>query len=146
MRLVEQAHWCIAGKSRRLLRDYGYWYVPDGRNASQQFEFERVEVKPQALEWLFSTACGIQFKVSADNLNNDMGISPSFKKAIAAQARAYCEHGLSKLSSNSLNGRAIKWIMTLACHYHRIPSNSAHSQDIVKNKVLDTAIYTQEAL
>ena len=52
--LHEIAHWCIAGKERRLLEDFGYWYQPDGRTSKQQAEFEKVEIKPQALEWIFS--------------------------------------------------------------------------------------------
>ena len=26
--LHESAHWCIAGAQRRLLEDFGYWYLP----------------------------------------------------------------------------------------------------------------------
>src|SRR4051812_38971252 len=59
--LHEIAHWCIAGKERRQLPDYGYWYQPDGRNISEQIHFETVEVKPQALEWIFSVAAGSLF-------------------------------------------------------------------------------------
>ena len=56
--LHEIAHWCIAGKKRLNMQDYGYWYAPDGRSAEQQELFEQSEVKPQALEWMFSVACG----------------------------------------------------------------------------------------
>jgi len=49
--LHEVAHWCIAGRVRRLQQDYGYWYAPDGRSVEQQAQFELLEVKPQALEW-----------------------------------------------------------------------------------------------
>ena len=59
--LHEVAHWCIAGEERRKLVDFGYWYAPDGRNAEQQRAFYGVEVKPQALEWMFSVAAGIGF-------------------------------------------------------------------------------------
>lgn len=47
----EISHWCIAGKARRELVDFGYWYCPDGRDAQTQSQFEDVEVKPQALDW-----------------------------------------------------------------------------------------------
>ena len=43
--LHEISHWCIAGPARRLLEDFGYWYLPDGRNAQQQKSFEQVEIK-----------------------------------------------------------------------------------------------------
>lgn len=58
----ELAHWCIAGPERRLLADYGYWYEPDGRTEQIQAEFEKVEVKPQAVEWILSASCGFPFK------------------------------------------------------------------------------------
>ena len=66
--LHEVAHWCIAGPARRELEDYGYWYAPDGRSAEQQRAFERVEVRPQAVEWHLALASGVAFTVSADNL------------------------------------------------------------------------------
>lgn len=67
--LHEIAHWCIAGRHRRMLVDYGYWYRPDGRDADEQREFERVEAGPQAIEWAFHVAAGSRFQVSADNLS-----------------------------------------------------------------------------
>ncbi|MDT0593951.1 elongation factor P hydroxylase [Glaciecola petra] len=69
--LHEIAHWCIAGDKRRQQEDYGYWYVPDGRNARDQVKFLQVEIKPQALEYAFSKACGIPFCVSIDNLSHE---------------------------------------------------------------------------
>ncbi len=66
--LHELAHWCVAGESRRQQMDYGYWYDPDGRTLARQAEFERVEARPQAVEWVLSVACGRHFSVSLDNL------------------------------------------------------------------------------
>src|SRR3990167_9984648 len=54
--LHEIAHWCLAGDARRKQVDYGYWYFPEGRTAEQQMLFENAEVKPQALECIFSQA------------------------------------------------------------------------------------------
>lgn len=88
--LHEVAHWCVAGPQRRAQPDYGYWYAPDGRTAAEQVEFERVEVKPQALEWLFSTACRARFRLSADNLSSGLGASDRFRQSVAAQAQLYC--------------------------------------------------------
>ncbi|MFD1218090.1 MULTISPECIES: elongation factor P hydroxylase [Microbulbifer] len=93
--LHEAAHWCVAGAARRQLPDYGYWYAPDGRSAEQQAEFERVEIKPQALEWIFSQACGLKFRVSADNLDAGLGPSESFKRNIWSQVRHYCSQGVN---------------------------------------------------
>jgi elongation factor P hydroxylase len=92
--LHEIAHWCLAGKNRRKLDDFGYWYIPDGRNKAQQLEFERVEVKPQAIECLFSWASQHSFYFSADNLNEKNSISFAFKKAIKHQIKEYSKKGL----------------------------------------------------
>ena len=91
--LHEIAHWCIAGKQRRLQQDFGYWYQPDGRTVDEQARFESMEVKPQALEWIFSNACGQKFTPSADNLNASDGIADdtAFKQALVQQARNWCE-------------------------------------------------------
>lgn len=92
--LHEVAHWCIAGAERRLQEDYGYWYAPDGRSPEQQKLFEQVEVKPQALEWVFSQAAGIRFRLSADNLDGGLSHSDDFRRNVWQQARAYCSDGL----------------------------------------------------
>ena len=91
--LHEIAHWCIAGKKRRLQPDFGYWYQPDGRDIDQQAQFEAVEIKPQALEWIFSNACGQKFTPSADNLNASekcVADGSAFKQALVKQARQWC--------------------------------------------------------
>jgi elongation factor P hydroxylase len=69
--LHEISHWCIAGAERRKQVDFGYWYCPDGRDAKTQSEFEALEIKPQALEWMFCVAAGLPFSVSCDNLSGD---------------------------------------------------------------------------
>ena len=92
--LHEVAHWCVAGASRRTLDDYGYWYVPDGRNAQQQQQFEQVEVKPQALEWIFSVAADVPFRVSIDNLSGQCVDSKPFMTAVLKQVNHYCDQGL----------------------------------------------------
>lgn len=107
--LHEVAHWCIAGDRRRTLVDYGYWYAPDGRSAVQQSAFEAVEVKPQALEWIFSEACGFKFRVSADNLTEARDASETFKTKIAKQAQEYCKHGIT--------GRPQAFMIALAEYY-----------------------------
>ena len=96
--LHEISHWCIAGAARRLLPDFGYWYEPDGRSAERQREFEVVEVKPQALEWILSEACGRRFHISTDNLDGDPEAVAAgqarFRDAVLAQAHKYNENGL----------------------------------------------------
>jgi elongation factor P hydroxylase len=91
--LHEIAHWCIAGKQRRLLEDYGYWYKPDGRDNKQQVEFEKVEVKPQAIEWAFSCASGKPFTVSTDNLKGAVADTQNFQEAVKHQIMLYLEQG-----------------------------------------------------
>jgi elongation factor P hydroxylase len=95
--LHEISHWCIAGVERRTLRDYGYWYCPDGRTRSQQQAFETLEVKPQALEWLFSAAVGSWFHVSVDNLSGDGAVDEAaFRNNVLNQAERYLTHGMPK--------------------------------------------------
>lgn len=93
--LHEISHWCIAGNRRRQLEDYGYWYLPDGRNAEQQQAFEQAEIAPQALEKLFTQACERTFHVSVDNLGGDVDVDrEQFSRKVAARARRYQEEGL----------------------------------------------------
>lgn len=107
--LHEIAHWCIAGHARRQLEDFGYWYEPDGRSAAQQKAFEQVEVKPQALEWIFSVSAGFPFVFSADNLNGEVGISDSFKQNVLKQVHQYLSHGMPE--------DAAIWSRQLLDHY-----------------------------
>lgn len=92
--LHEISHWCIAGKERRMLLDYGYWYEPDGRSPDMQREFELVEVKPQALEWIFAAAAGHPFHVSIDNLGGVAYNRPEFENNVRCQALKYLRDGL----------------------------------------------------
>ena len=92
--LHECAHWCIAGDKRRLLVDYGYWYEPDGRSLEQQQLFYQVEVKPQAIEWIFSLAAHFPFHFSLDNLAGETGDVLLFKEAVKEQVINYLKEGL----------------------------------------------------
>ena len=96
--LHEVAHWLIAGKARRELEDYGYWYIPDGRQAIEQEAFEKVECKPQALEWILSDACAYPFQVSVDNLNGPPIDTLAFKAAIMHEKQHLLRTGLNKRS------------------------------------------------
>lgn len=88
--LHETSHWCIAGEHRRQLNDFGYWYATDGRNQVQQRAFERVEIRPQALECLFTLACGRPFEVSQDNLFADFDThNSSFANDVYEQVKEY---------------------------------------------------------
>ena len=107
--LHEIAHWCVAGKERRLLEDFGYWYEPDGRSAERQAEFEKVEVKPQALEWIFSRSADFEFHFSADNLALNNQPSEAFKQAVLAQVHEYLTIGLPE--------RPKMWSDKLLQHY-----------------------------
>lgn len=87
-------------------------------------EFERLEIKPQALEWMFSTACAKPFRVSADNLNSGLAASDLFKNRIAQQAQIYCIN---------LPERPAHFIAALTDFYG-------------SGEVLDPALYTSEHL
>ena len=103
--LHEVAHWCIAGPHRRGLDDYGYWYQGE-RDLGQQKSFEQVEINPQALEWIFSEALGVRFRVSADNLALQDDDSAAFRAAIRDAAVRKVERGLSGRAARFANGLA----------------------------------------
>lgn len=107
--LHEISHWFQAGESRRLLEDFGYWYVPDGRNEEQQKKFEQVEIKPQAIEWALSVAANKKFNVSADNLNGAQADTDFFKKQVFSQVQEYLKVGFPS--------RAQQFIEVLADFY-----------------------------
>ena len=107
--LHESAHWCIAGAERRLKVDFGYWYNPDGRSQIQQSVFERAETRPQALEWMFSVACGQRFRISADNLAADIGASEEFIQAVVAQAKNWCNSSMPIRGELLLEGLAAEF-------------------------------------
>ena len=94
--LHECSHWLVAGKARRQLVDFGYWYSPDGRTTEQQALFQQVEVKPQAMEWILSKAAGHLFRVSVDNLDGAESDTQAFKEAVHKQVVQYCTQGLSQ--------------------------------------------------
>jgi elongation factor P hydroxylase len=103
--LHEISHWCIAGKERRKLVDFGYWYEPDGRSIEQQQSFEKVEIKPQALEWIFSMAAGIRFNISADNLSGEASPSADiFKQNVQKQSLAYLNGDIPRNAQIFLKG------------------------------------------
>ncbi len=107
--LHEIAHWCIAGVERRKQVDYGYWYLPDGRDAKQQANFEAVEVKPQALEYAFSLAANIKFRVSIDNLQGEETCSKNFELAVESQ--------LLQLIDTGFNARTEQFLCALHHFY-----------------------------
>ena len=111
--LHEIAHWCIAGKQRRLLEDYGYWYCPDGRDDKQQRQFEQVEIKPQAIEWAFSVAAQKPFRVSADNLHGAEADILTFQANVQQQVLDYLQKGFPS--------RAEKFIQVLRSFYRTKP-------------------------
>lgn len=115
--LHEISHWCIAGEQRRTLRDYGYWYCPDGRSRSQQQAFERVEIKPQALEWLFASAAGSRFHISLDNLSGDGAVDEAaFRNQVRKQADDYLAEGMP--------ARAEAFLRALSTFYGTTPPRS----------------------
>jgi len=93
--LHEIAHWCLAGPERRKFVDYGYWYEAD-RDENAQCSFEMAEVKPQSIEWILSTAAGVPFSVSADNLNLEKYCTNAFRRKIHIQTKHYLLSGLPK--------------------------------------------------
>ena len=125
--LHEISHWCVAGQERRLLIDYGYWYLPDGRDAQQQKQFEQVEIKPQAIEWAFCVAVNKVFNISADNLNGCGSDTTAFRLSVYQQVKSYLHDGFPE--------RAQQFIEVLADFYGvKTPLNLSQFQ-------LDTELY-----
>lgn len=93
--LHEISHWCIAGPRRRLLEDFGYWYLPDGRNQNEQEAFEKAEIAPQAIELILTQACGRHFNVSVDNLSPDIEVDrEAFRTRVEQKAKERLQRGL----------------------------------------------------
>lgn len=92
--LHEIAHWCVAGVQRRQQIDFGYWYAPDGRTPEQQQEFESLEIKPQAIEWILAMAAGFRFRVSCDNLLGGPFDLEAFKVRIHGEVLRRFSEGL----------------------------------------------------
>ena len=112
--LHEISHWCLAGKKRRQLDDFGYWYVADGRDEATQKLFEQVEIKPQAIECLLNLALGRYFYVSQDNLNADFDTSNStFASDVYLQAYDFLQNPqfLSK------DAKRLIWLFLDLCCY-----------------------------
>lgn len=112
--LHEISHWCVAGKKRRQLDDFGYWYVADGRDEATQKLFEQVEIKPQAIECLLNLALGRYFYVSQDNLNADFDTSNStFASDVYLQAYDFLQNPqfLSK------DAKRLIWLFLDLCCY-----------------------------
>ncbi|KER03760.1 elongation factor P hydroxylase [Photorhabdus temperata] len=117
--LHEIAHWCIAGEKRRERVDFGYWYCPDGRDAQTQSEFEKVEIKPQALDWIFCTAAGFPFNISCDNLDGDFEPDRlAFQRKVHEQIMDYLAQGIP--------ARAECFIQGLQSFYNTPPLKAEH--------------------
>ena len=133
--LHEISHWCMAGSARRLLEDFGYWYMPDGRDEVQQKIFEQVEIKPQAIEWAFCVAAGKKFNVSADNLNGATPDTQAFKEDVYGQVQQYLSVGFPP--------RAQQFIEALAHFYHvalPLNLNQFHFIDQISGKEVITDV------
>ncbi|WP_170246403.1 elongation factor P hydroxylase [Colwellia hornerae] len=121
--LHEISHWCLAGKARRLLEDFGYWYMPDGRDAEQQKTFEQVEIKPQAIEWAFCVAAGKKFNVSADNLNGATPDTIAFKENVFQQVQQYLHQGFPVRAQDFINALADFYKVSLPLNINQFPIN-----------------------
>jgi len=105
--LHEVAHWCVAGRRRRQLPDYGYWYSADGRDAEQQQAFFAVEARPQAIERYFCEAIGIAFSPSVDNV--DAQIEPQQVRRFEVRIQEWCD----QFERTGMPSRAARFITAL---------------------------------
>ncbi|ELA09553.1 hypothetical protein MOMA_04085 [Moraxella macacae 0408225] len=124
--LHEISHWCVAGKQRRKLNDFGYWYAPDGRNQQQQKQFEQVEIIPQAIECLLTLSCGKRFLVSQDNLSASFDTSNStFADDVAKQAIKFFVTGEKLPSDAKFLISQLQKLRPFALTLHEIKRNFA---------------------
>ncbi len=115
--------------------DLGYWYAPDGRTHEQQALFEQVEIKPQAIEWLFAQAFGRKFRVSLDNLTGEGGDGATLKTMSMLKYSAYF-NGTAKLP------RDAKRFIECICYLHQRWQNIYNLMNLnVKNLIKCTQIY-----
>ena len=100
---------------------FGYWYSPDGRSEIEQEAFEFFEVKPQALEWMFSKACNHSFTISLDNLSitNSVCECHIFFNFIIDQIADWC-------ASDTLPPRGLKFLNALSSYFHTEPKSIDH--------------------
>ncbi len=102
--LHEISHWCLAGKRRRQLTDFGFSYVTAPRSLCAQVQFLAAEVQPQALESLFCRAVRLPFRCSFDDLEDQfMALRPGFEAAVANAAQSFLRNGLPARAGQFLN-------------------------------------------
>lgn len=119
--LHESAHWCIAGAKRRRLDDFGYWYSP-ARDAVLQHRFEQVEAKPQALEWIFSVAADVPFRVSLDNF--EINSIDDLRSSVHRAVHDWLACGLNPRArqlADALSTGTGRTDYTSPCHYEALP-------------------------
>jgi len=92
--LHEAAHWCIAGATRRRLRDYGYSYAPGPRTPASRAAFFASECDVQAVEALLAEACGVRFVVSADDFAASDAELAAFERSVRAAIEQRRARGL----------------------------------------------------
>ncbi len=110
--LHETAHWCIAGKARRAIKDFGYRYQAD-RDPTEQQDFCRFESRPQALESIFHDAIGSElFTPSLDGIEyqNNIVLLEEFSEQIQQKKQSYLINGLPKRAKKFVD--ALKKIKT----------------------------------
>lgn len=96
-----------------------------------QKAFESVEIKPQALELLFSFASNIEFYFSADNLSESIGPSDEFKSKVKIQANRFLEQGLSI--------RAQQFFNSLLTAFHETPFDDRKSLELACKQYIEAA-------
>ena len=80
--LHEVAHWCLAGRDRRKMVDFGYEYISPPRDEIAQKIFFQAETHVQGLERLFSEVSGVSFSASLDNLDCDEATTKKMSRLV----------------------------------------------------------------
>lgn len=90
----EISHWCRAGRQRRTMHDYGYWYKEHGRTPAEQIIYVASESKTQALEWILCVAAGARVLIIPENQPISYAPSPGFKTQIYAHTMTLLSNGM----------------------------------------------------
>ena len=101
--LHEASHWCMAGRTRRKLVDYGYFYDPPPRSAIMQRRFEYFELDVQALECLLSRSADIPFRASLNDVGTTLETADLFRCRVERRARNWLMSGLPPRAALFMN-------------------------------------------
>ncbi len=104
------SHWCIAGKARRELVDFGYWYCRTDAMPRHKASLKMLEVKPQALDCCSAWQRDIRLMLAATIWKDFEPDRVVFQRRVHAQVMDYLANGIPE--------RPARFIKALQNYYH----------------------------